>query len=230
MTGDDADTGSGDSRSDLILRIWADSDVSGLRDAIDEDLGHLKPWLGWTLEEPSSPEETRDRIARWVRQFRDGRGFRYAIVAEGNPSRILGGAGLNRRIGPAAYTVGYWVRRSAARQGIASAAVSALVVRAFEELGADRLVIECDIANAASASFARTLGFEAVGTATTTYPDGAPRPVHRFALGRDTYRRGLRTAFHRRARGVSVASRTPEPPTGAKKSRELEAPGSGPRG
>jgi ribosomal-protein-serine acetyltransferase len=215
MTGTDAETESGDLGSALILRPWTGSDVSGLREAIDEDLGHLKPWLGWTREEPSSLEETGARIASWVRQFREGRGFRYAIVAGSSPSRILGGAGLNHRIGPAAYTVGYWVRRSAARQGIASAAVSALVVRAFDDLSSDRLVIECDIANVASASFARGLGFEPVGTATTAYRDGAPRPVHRFALGREAYGRRHRTAFHRRARGVRVASRTPEPPTGA---------------
>lgn len=195
-----------DSWDALILRPWTDSDGPALREAIDEDLGHLRPWLGWTLEEPSSPEETGARIARWVRQFREGRGFRYAIAFEDKPFRILGGTGLNHCIGPGAYTVGYWVRRSVARQGIASAAVSALVVRAFEDLSVDRLVIECDVANGASASFARGLGFEPIGTATTTYPDRTPRPVYRFGLAREGYRRRHATAFRRRARDVHLVS------------------------
>lgn len=55
---------------DLLLRPWAESDAPALREAIDEDVGHLKPWLSWTLEEPATLERTRARLVEWVDQFR----------------------------------------------------------------------------------------------------------------------------------------------------------------
>lgn len=211
MAGSDAKVGPEDQGAGLVLRPWADTDLHGLREAIDEDLGHLKPWLGWTLEEPASDEMTAERIAKWIREFQEGRGFRYAITPADRPTRILGGAGLNRRVGPSTFSVGYWVRRSAARRGIASAAVSALVVLAFEWQRADRLVIECDIANGVSSSFARALGFEPVGTATMAYPGGAPRPVYRFAMDRDAYQNRFAAPCHKRARRVRLAAGVAHP-------------------
>jgi RimJ/RimL family protein N-acetyltransferase len=109
------------------------SDALALREAIDEDLPHLKPWLGWTLEEPATLEETRVRLRRWAAQHRLGEGFRWGVVRPERPDVVLGGANLNRRVGPDAHDIGYWVRRSATRRGIASAAAARLVVHAFED-------------------------------------------------------------------------------------------------
>lgn len=190
----------------LLLRPWAESDAEGLRAAIDEDVDHLKPWLSWTLEEPATLERTRARLRGYVDQFRAGQGFRYAITPGDRPSLILGGAHLNCRVGPRAHDVGYWVRRSAVRQGIAAAAVSKLAVHAFTERGVDRLVVQCDVANAASEAFARALGFEYAGTATTTYPDGAPRPVSRFEMDRDGYRLRHAPTLRDRARRVRLVT------------------------
>lgn len=195
-------------RSPLLLRPWAESDVVGLRAAIDEDVGHLKPWLSWTLEEPATPERTRDRLGEWVDEFRQSRAFRYAITPLDRPSLILGGAHLNHRVGPAAHDVGYWVRKSAVRRGIASAAVSALVIHAFERRKVERLVIQCDVANAASEAFARALGFERIGTATATYPAGAPRPVSRFEMILESYRLRHRPTLGDRARRVRLVTDT----------------------
>ena len=190
----------------LLLRPWTTADAAGLREAIDEDLDHLKPWLSWTLEEPASLEGTRDRLDRWVDDFRAGRGFRYAVTPLERPSRILGGANLNRRVGPDAHDVGYWVRKSATRQGIAGAAVSALVVHAFEEREVERLAVRCDVANAGSVAFARALGFRPVGETTNEYPDGSPRPVHLLEMTRADYRHRHAPALRERARVVRLGA------------------------
>jgi len=191
--------------ADLTLRPWAESDADALRRAIDEGLDHLKPWLSWTLEEPATIEQTRDRLRAWVAAFASGTGYRYAIVPTARPLEILGGANLNNRFGPDAHDVGYWVRRSAARRGIATAAVARLVVHAFEERNVGRLVAQNDVGNTASESFARSLGFEPVGEATIAWPDGSPRPVHRFELTRTRYVETIAPALRDRARRVLIA-------------------------
>ena len=194
--------------SALLLRPWAESDASGLREAIDEDVGHVRPWLSWSLEEPSTLEHTRVRLCGWVEQFRMGHAFRYAITPLDRPSLILGGAHLNCRVGPAAHDVGYWVRRSAARQGIATAAVSTLAVHAFTHRSVDRLVIQCDVANTASAALARALGFQFTQAATAMYPDGTPRPVYQFEMIRESYRARHATTLRERARRVHLVTDT----------------------
>lgn len=192
--------------SGLLLRPWSDADAPALRDAIDEDVDHLRPWLSWTLEEPATPERTRERLRTWVEEFRTGAGFRWAVTPRDRSSFILGGANLNRRFGAAAHDVGYWVRKSAARQGVAGAAVSRLAIHAFEERDVARLVSQCDVANRASASFARALGFEPLGEATAAYPDGAPRPVLRFEMTRESYERAHAPALRARASRVDLST------------------------
>ena len=190
--------------SALLLRPWAESDAAGMREAIDEDVGHLKPWLSWSLAEPVSLERTRNRLREYVDQFQQGLAWRYAITPHDQTSLILGGAGLNVRVGPGAHDVGYWVRRSATRQGIAAAAVSALAVHAFSDRRIDRLVIQCDVANSASASFARAIGFLFRGSASATYPDGRLRPLLQFEMTRDRYRKVFASRIQERARRVRL--------------------------
>lgn len=199
----------------LLLRPWAEDDAPALRAAIDEGVGHLRPWLGWSLEEPASLERTRERIAGWAEQHRRGTARRYAIVAEDRPSRILGGAWLKRRgvpAGPgpgsgdaASIELGYWVRRSAVRRGIATAAASALLVQAFDGEGVGRVVVRLDVANAASAAFARALGFDRAVEAEAAYPDGTPRPVVELGMEREDYARHA-TALRARAAGARIVA------------------------
>lgn len=190
----------------LLLRPWGEADAPALREAIDEDVGHLKPWLSWTLEEPASLERTRARLAGWAEAFRTGEGLRFAVTPADRPWHILGGANLNTRFGPDARDVGYWVRASAARRGVAGAAVARLVVHAFEELAVDRLVSQCNVGNTASAAFAEALGFEPIGQAVTSYPDGSPRPVLRFEMRRDPYGARHADAMRRRAEHVRLVT------------------------
>jgi RimJ/RimL family protein N-acetyltransferase len=172
------------SKSPLTLRPWRPSDVASLREAIDEDVGHLRPWLGWARHEPSAVDETEALVRSWIRDYESGDGLRFAIVSSEDPELILGGAGLNRRLGPTEYTLGYWVRKSATRRGIASAATAAVVCHAFNRLGLDRVLAEFDEGNEASMAVAEALGFTWVGRFTGRYGDGSPRPVVRFGLNR----------------------------------------------
>jgi RimJ/RimL family protein N-acetyltransferase len=189
----------------ILLRPWSETDAVALREAIDEDPGHLKPWLSWTLDEPTPVDRTRERLRSWVEQYGNGTALRFAIVPAVNPLHILGGGGLATRFGPGTLDIGYWLRRSATRQGIASAAISALVVRAFAVRGVERLILQCDDGNHRSAALARSLGFRLIGPATTEYPDGTPRPVLRFEMLRCAFDGEHGAEFGRRARQVRIA-------------------------
>jgi RimJ/RimL family protein N-acetyltransferase len=136
-----------------------------------------------------------------------GQARRFATPLD-RPTLILGEAVLNSRVGPGAHDIGYWVRSSAVRQGIAAAAVSTLAVHAFGQHGVDRLVIRCDVANTSSAAMARALRFEFIGAETATYPDGAPRPVFRFEMARESYRTQHEPMLRERARRVQLVTDT----------------------
>ena len=127
--------------SPLVLRPWSESDAQALRAAIDEDIDHIRPWLTWSLEEPATLERTVERLREQIAEHASGRAYRFAI-APADGSAILGGVNLYPTPGPA-WGLGYWVRRSAAGTGAAGAAVSALVIGAFDGGGTDRLVIQC---------------------------------------------------------------------------------------
>jgi len=206
MSGVEADRAERPGEVTLLLRPWTESDAAALREAIDEDVDHVRPWLSWTLEEPATLERTRVRLRGWVEDFRKGRAFRFAITAADRPSVILGGVSLAHRVGPRARDIGYWVRRSAAGKGIATAATCALANHAFAQGDVDRLVIQCDVTNTRSAAMARALGFEYLRKVTTTYPDGSPRPVLQFEMTRGAWERDNSAAFLARAQRVVVAS------------------------
>lgn len=197
--------------TELLLRPWTLDDAVGLREAIDEDVDHVKPWLTWTLEEPASLEQTRRRLATYVEQFRTGRAHRYAITPAHRPAVILGGANLYLHGEGPSRGVGYWVRKSAERTGVAGAAVSALLVQVFGGSGVDRVVLHCDIANRASAAFAEHLAFERIGPADRPFTDGSPRPVLEFELTRARFQEH-EGAFQGRAQRVRMAGPTELPP------------------
>jgi RimJ/RimL family protein N-acetyltransferase len=194
-----------ETRIQLILRPWQVADAEGLRAAIDEDIDHIRPWLSWTVEEPATLDRTRERLADYVRQFRAGQAFRYAVTPAGVTTTILGGVSLNTRVGPAAHDLGYWVRKSATGRGIEGAAASAVIVHAFEARSVERVVAQCDVENANSASFARHLGFEYLRAVQAEYPDGAPRPLLQFEMDRDAYLTRHRPVLRTRALSVRLA-------------------------
>lgn len=193
-------------REPTLLRPWAESDAPGLRQAIDEDVDHLKPWLTWTLEEPATLERTRERLRGYVRQWEEGEAYRFAVTPLERSSTILGGVHLKGRARAPTREIGYWMRKSAAGRGVAGAAVARLTVHTFEAWEADRIVARCDVGNARSSALARALGFRRVGEVRDTYPDGTPRPLLEFEMTRDGFRGRHAAGLLRRARRAGLVT------------------------
>jgi RimJ/RimL family protein N-acetyltransferase len=165
----------------LLLRPWRPDDAPALRAAIDESLDALRPWISWAPQEPTPLPVLAARLAGYAADFRDGVRWRYAVL-DRESRHLLGGASLHPYPGPGALEVGYWVRSSQHRRGIARTAAAALTRHAFQARGVDRAEIWCDPGNGPSAAVARALGFAHAGSRTMPRPDGSERPVQVYRL------------------------------------------------
>jgi RimJ/RimL family protein N-acetyltransferase len=147
----------------LVLRCYELSDVQMLAESINENIGHLKPWMAWVHAEPEPIEEKEKLLKRFRGMFDLGQDYIYGIF---NPeeTRLLGGTGLQTRRGESQLEIGYWIHKYFVNQGLVTESTSALIKVAFEILHVHRLEIHCDPGNYPSAAIPRKLGFTHEGT------------------------------------------------------------------
>jgi RimJ/RimL family protein N-acetyltransferase len=142
----------------LRLEKWGASHIEELSKIVDTSLEHIASWM------PNAAAEVADPMAfvqGVERAWRSGRVYAYAIVEQGG--QVSGHITLTPETPVAG--VGYWVRIERLRRGIATRAVRALAVAAFDERpDLTTLELTCDEANTASASVARAAGFTHVTT------------------------------------------------------------------
>lgn len=165
----------------LLLRPWSPDDLLPLRAAIDESLPEVQQWLPWGKEEPSSLEHLAARIERYARDTAEGTTWRLALVDD-TDGTILGSGALLRCAEPDAMEVGYWVRTSAAGQGLATRAAAALVRHAFSVHGVSRMELWTLPGNDASMAVARRLGFSWKQRGTLSRHGAEPQEFEIFEL------------------------------------------------
>lgn len=142
----------------LVIRCWNPEDAQLLKNTIDRNLDHLRPWMPWAYNEPEQLQKKIDRLRIFRGNFDLGKDFVYGIFNQ-EESRVLGGCGLHTKIGPEALEIGYWIDKDFTNQGLATEASAALVKVAFEIETVKRVEIHCDPRNHASASVPPKLGF-----------------------------------------------------------------------
>lgn len=130
-------------REDVAIRAYAAGDAPALYEAARESTSDVFPWLPWchpryTLEEAEGWTATRPKL------FSEAVEYNFVIVDAAQ--RFLGGCGLNQINRDHRFAnLGYWVRSSAAGQGIAPAAVRRLAAFAFGSTDLIRLEIVCAV-------------------------------------------------------------------------------------
>jgi RimJ/RimL family protein N-acetyltransferase len=142
----------------LVIRCWQSGDAALLNDAIQSSLDHLRAWMPWADNEPQTLVEKTALVDAFRAQFDPKENFVYGIFSP-DESEVLGGTGLHARVGPGGLEIGYWVRESATRQGIASESSAAVTRAGFEVCEADRIEIRIEPGNEASLGVPRKLGF-----------------------------------------------------------------------
>jgi RimJ/RimL family protein N-acetyltransferase len=149
-------------RADVTIRRYAMDDAAALAEAARESVADVRPWLPW-CHATYSEDEARVWLAVQVPAFEAGTAFEFAIVS--TDGRYLGGCGLNQidTLNQRA-NLGYWVRSTAARRGVATAAVAALRDWAFAHTDLVRLEIVVALGNVASHRVAEKSGALREGT------------------------------------------------------------------
>ena len=138
------------------LRSYEADDANALWEAARESVAEVFPWLPWCHAQYSMAD-----AVEWIRSraslAAEGREYTFAIV--GTDGRFLGGCGLNQinrihRFG----NLGYWVRTSATRHGVATEAVRQVADFAFGNTSLVRLEIVCAVGNGQSQRVAERAG------------------------------------------------------------------------
>jgi RimJ/RimL family protein N-acetyltransferase len=145
--------------------------------------------MDWAHDEPEPVAAEAVRLRAFRALYDTGESFVMGIFDRAE-DQVLGGTGLHPRIGPGGLEIGYWVRASATRQGIATEAAAALTRVGFEVCEADRIEIRIEPRNAASFGVPRKLGFVEEATLRRRLPGrhGGPlRDVTVFTLFREDF-------------------------------------------
>lgn len=170
----------------LLLRCYEPRDAEQLEQAVTSSLDELRPWMPWAHVEPIDRDERVDFLRKRRADFDCDREYFYGAF-EGE--ELVGACGLHRRVGPAALEVGYWTPTAHTGRGIATEGAGALVRVAFEVHGVERVDLQCEPGNEASARIAGKLGFreEAVLPRRFQKYDGSLRDIRVFSLHRPDY-------------------------------------------
>ncbi len=174
----------------IALRRFRLDDAEALAEAVQESVEQIQPWMPW-CHPGYSIDEARTFIATAEGGWEGKSGFEMAIVDPGAPGgeRLLGVCGLNQvRPGGRIANLGYWVRTSATRAGVATEAVRRLAQFAFAETHLVRLEIVVAVGNHASARVAEKVGALPEGIAhARLYFQGGDHDAWMFALLRSRW-------------------------------------------
>lgn len=147
----------------IFLRPLTPQDATEFTEAVLESTETLQPWLPWCHSEYTK-QDALDWTAFTQLCWNKKTAYDFGIFSN-STQKFLGGVGLNQlNHQHKTCNLGYWVRQTSQRQGIATVAVQALAQFAFNNLGLHRVEIAVAIGNEASNSVARKSGaqFECV--------------------------------------------------------------------
>ncbi len=148
----------------VLVRPWQNGDAPALFEAARESIDTVGPWLSW-LDSLYSMADAERWVVSSLEHWQRGTEFRFAVFETASDGRLLGGAGLNHLnrvhgIG----NLGYWVRTSATRRGVASRAARLVARFGLTTAALGRIEILTAVDNFASQRVAdRTgAGFEGI--------------------------------------------------------------------
>jgi RimJ/RimL family protein N-acetyltransferase len=168
-----------------VLRPWEPRDAAALKEAVDSSIDHLRPWMPWAENEPQTLEEKVELTRAFRGQFDLDQDYVYGIFSrESDP---VGGSGLHKRHGEAAFEIGYWIRASRAGEGLATEASAALTRVAFELCEVDRVEIRVDPVNERSRKVPLKLGYVEEATLRRRLGPPPSRDVVIYSIFRDDF-------------------------------------------
>ena len=140
----------------ISLRPYRIEDASAAYTAAMTSMAEIQPFGPW-CHPGLTLDDTRIWIEKQIQAFEALQAYEFAILDDGG--EVLGGCGLNQidQVNRRA-NLGYWVRTSATRRGVATEAIRQLVRWAFESTDLVRLEVVVSIRNVASLRAAEKAG------------------------------------------------------------------------
>ncbi|XLZ71017.1 GNAT family N-acetyltransferase [Massilia sp. SR12] len=141
----------------LVLRPFHSADAPAFVTAVLESTDTVGRWMPW-CKNTYSEREALEWFAVCEAAHSAGSAFDFGVFCQ-DTGEFLGGAGLNQIMQQHRFcNLGYWVRQSRQRQGIASRCLKALALHAFEKLLLHRVEIVVAVGNHASEALAVKAG------------------------------------------------------------------------
>ncbi|MET9959527.1 GNAT family N-acetyltransferase [Streptomyces sp. NPDC006326] len=161
----------------LVLRDWTEADLEAMPELFDHpDIAYWTP-----IVSPFDEAAARARLDRDRRLRAEGTTLLLAITVDGGAP--LGEVMLRRA--PEGMEIGYAVGPAHRGQGLAARAVQVMAAYAFEELGAEQVILELESENAASVAVATKTGFRLLDVPLITGEEkGRPYALQTWALDR----------------------------------------------
>lgn len=142
----------------VVARPWQAGDAPQLFEAARESIATVGPWLSW-LDSHNSLADAERWVDASLEHWQRGTEFRFAVVDSSASAWLLGGVGLNHlNTAHGIGNLGYWVRASATRRGVASRAARRVAQFGLTAGGLGRIEILTAVDNVASQQGADRIG------------------------------------------------------------------------
>ncbi|WP_298041138.1 GNAT family protein [uncultured Microbacterium sp.] len=165
----------------IELRLIRTRDARILQNELLQNRSWLQRWEA-TLPNASASFDMRVSIRRLLQQYREGGGYPFVMLYDGEIAGQLNIWGVSRGSLCAA-TIGYWVSERFAGKGITPTAVALATDAAFRQFGLHRMEICIRPENTASLRVVEKLGFRYEGMRRRyIHIDGDWRDHYAFAL------------------------------------------------
>lgn len=149
--------------SGLRLRPYREGDAPALYAAVRESIETVGRWMPWCNADYRE-RDAEDWIGICAAGWRSGDHYSFGVFDDGGA--FLGGCGLNQRNRLHNFmNMGYWVRASRQRNGIASRATALVAAFGIGQLGFGRIEIVIEPGNIASRRVAERIGAQFEGIA-----------------------------------------------------------------
>ena len=141
----------------ITLRPFEFGEERDLRQAVQESIPELEPWMSWANEKYTN-ETALNFITLTRAYWSNGTLYAFAIT-DAQTGAIIGGCSLSH-IHPVYHfcNLGYWVRTSRHREGIAGRATQLAAHFAFEKINLIRTEIVIAVGNEPSIRVAEKIG------------------------------------------------------------------------
>ncbi len=141
----------------ITLRPYRTEDTGPVNESVIESMAELSPWMPWA-HSSYSIDDSRAWVEQQPERWERGTDYNF-VITDSSTGIHLGGCGLNGVQNDFKVAdLGYWVRTSRTRQGIATTVTLVLARFAFNELKLNRVAIVIAVGNKASLRVAEKAG------------------------------------------------------------------------